>query len=122
MAKRYLITGGTGFLGRSIVEALAKEGSDIVILDNDSRGSIDKLNLSRGIKFIKGDVRDSEIVSQAARNIDCIVHLAYINGTEFFYKKPELVLEVAVKGTMNAIDAGIKNNVKEFFFAFGRLW
>lgn len=118
MAKRYLVTGGTGFLGRSIVRALIKEGNEVTVFDNDSRGSITKLNIPQNkFKFIKGDVRDSEAVVRAAENIDSILHLAYINGTEFFYKKPELVLEVAVKGTMNAIDAGIKNKVKEFFFA-----
>ena len=118
MAKRYLVTGGTGFLGRSIVKALIKEGNDVTVFDNDSRGSIDKLDIPQNkFKFIKGDIRDSEAVFKAAKNIDSILHLAYINGTEVFYKKPELVLEVAVKGTMNAIDAGVKNKVREFFLA-----
>lgn len=118
MKKRYLVTGGTGFLGRSIVTALIDEGKSVVVFDNDSRGSIDKLNIPKNkFKFIKGDIRDREAVVKAAKNVDAILHLAYINGTEFFYEKPELVLEVAVKGTMNAIDAGIKNNVQEFYFA-----
>lgn len=118
MKKRYLVTGGTGFLGRSIVKALIDERNDVVVFDNDSRGSIEKLNIPKDkFKFIKGDIRDKEAVVKAAKNIDIIIHLAYINGTEFFYEKPELVLEVAVKGTMNAIDAGIENKVQEFYFA-----
>ena len=70
MAKRYLVTGGTGFLGRSIVKALIKEGNDVTVFDNDSRGSIDKLDIPQNkFKFIKGDIRDSEAVFKAAKNI-----------------------------------------------------
>lgn len=118
MAKKYLVTGGSGFLGRSIVKALLKEGDYVTILDNESRGSIAKLkSKSEKLKFIKGDIRKKEIVEKGCRNIDTIIHLAYVNGTENFYKKPDVVLEVAVKGMMNLIDSSIKEGVKEFFLA-----
>jgi len=49
--------------------------------------------------------------------VDCVCHLAYINGTEFFYEKPDLILEVAVKGMMNVLDACVSEGVKNLVLA-----
>jgi nucleoside-diphosphate-sugar epimerase len=116
--KKYLVTGGAGFLGRSIVEKLAKNGNHVVILDNQSRGSIQNLAIKTpNIMFINGDIREKKVVEKACKNINVVLHLAYINGTENFYKSPDLVLEVAVKGMINLLDASIKQKVQEFFLA-----
>jgi nucleoside-diphosphate-sugar epimerase len=56
-------------------------------------------------------------VSAALRGVDCVCHLAYVNGTEFFYSRPELVLEVAVKGMMIVLDACIEHRVRELVLA-----
>jgi nucleoside-diphosphate-sugar epimerase len=115
MSKKYLVTGGTGFLGRALVERLVKDGHHVRVFDNDSRGSINTLSrVSKEIEFVKGDIRDPEQTEKACRGIDSICHLAFINGTEYFYQKPELVLEVGVKGMVNILDGAIKNNVKDF--------
>ena len=55
--KTFLVTGGTGFLGRHIVEYLLKEKNKVVVFDNDFRGSIKKIK-NKKIKFIKGDIRN----------------------------------------------------------------
>jgi nucleoside-diphosphate-sugar epimerase len=116
--KRYLVTGGTGFIGRSLVRALVERGDFVRSLDDDSRGNCKFLaDIREDIDFITGDVRDPDVVMRAARGVDCIVHLAYINGTEAFYKKPEVILDVAVRGMSNVLDAAIKNNVPEFSLA-----
>lgn len=118
MIKKYLVTGGTGFLGRAIVNALVDEGHSVSILDNESRGSLEKFDtLAKKIKFFKGDIRDADFVKKTCKNIDVVLHLAYINGTENFYSKPDLVLEVATKGIVNVLDAAISQNVKEFYLA-----
>ena len=57
------------------------------------------------IEFIVGDIRDAAAVARAVRGIDEVHHLAFVNGTEFFYSAPELVLDVGVKGMINVIDA-----------------
>ncbi|TSC88543.1 MAG: nucleoside-diphosphate-sugar epimerase [Microgenomates group bacterium Gr01-1014_7] len=113
--KHYLVTGGTGFIGSSLTKSLIKQGHRVRILDNDSRGEIARLKDIEGkFEFIKGDIRDKEVVEKACQKIDCIIHLAYINGTEYFYTKPELILEVGVKGIINILDGSIKHKVKNF--------
>lgn len=117
-AKKYLVTGGTGFIGSALVKRLAKDGFQVRVLDNDVRGTKERLREVEGkIEFVKADIRNSNDVLKACKNVDSIIHLAYINGTEYFYKMPELVLDVAVKGMSNIIDACIKENIRELILA-----
>ncbi len=116
--KKYLVTGGTGFIGSNLVRRLIKEGHHVRVLDNDSRGNIDRLkDVSSDIEFITSDIRDAVKVESACRGIDSVFHLAFINGTEFFYTKPDLVLDVGVKGMVNILDACIKNKINELYLA-----
>jgi nucleoside-diphosphate-sugar epimerase len=116
--RTYLVTGGTGFIGASLIPALLDEGIRVRCLDNDSRGSQLRLAASASkVEFVEGDVRDPAAVEQAVQGVDGVIHLAYVNGTESFYTRPELVLEVAVKGVMNLLDACLAANVREFILA-----
>ena len=117
-AKTYLITGGAGFIGAALVKKMVEEGYRIKVLDNISRGSVERLKeIINEIEFIEGDIRDAETVKKASKGMDGICHLAFVNGTEFFYSKPELVLEVGVKGMVNVIDACLDNNIGELILA-----
>tara|TARA_A100001037_G_C15090551_1_gene608838 strand:+ start:380 stop:1357 length:978 start_codon:yes stop_codon:yes gene_type:complete len=114
MKQKFLVTGGTGFLGASLVKKLLREGHAVRILDNDSRGRRNRFAEEESqIEFIVGDIRDPEVVEQSAKGCHSVVHMAFINGTEFFYSKPKLVLEVGVKGMINVLDACKKNNIKD---------
>lgn len=116
--KSYLVTGGAGFIGAALVHKMIGEGYRVRVFDNQSRGSIDRLeSIKSKIDFIEGDIRDFNSVKEACRGMDGIFHLAFVNGTEFFYSKPDLVLEVGVKGIVNVIDACIANNVGELILA-----
>jgi len=116
--KKYLVTGGTGFIGSALVRRLVKNGNFVRVLDNDSRGAKERLgDVANKIEFVKADIRDAKSVQEACRGMDSVIHLAYINGTEYFYKMPELVLDVGVKGIVNVIDGCIKENVKELVLA-----
>jgi UDP-glucose 4-epimerase len=118
MAKTYLVTGGTGFIGSALVRRLVREGHRVRVLDDNSRGAARKLgDAAAAIDLLTGDVRDPQAVKQAIQGADCVCHLAYINGTEFFYSKPELVLEVAVKGMINVLDACKEHGVRELVLA-----
>lgn len=114
----YLITGGLGFIGSALVKALINTGQQVRILDNCSRGSFERLgNAQDKVELINGDIRNADTVHQAVRGVDSVCHLAFVNGTRFFYEKPDYVLEVGVKGMLNILDASIKNNVKELILA-----
>jgi nucleoside-diphosphate-sugar epimerase len=116
--KSYLVTGGTGFIGAGLVKGLLAAGARVRSLDNDSRGSKDKLGATANeVELIVGDIRDAATVARALKGMDGVCHLAYINGTEFFYTKPELILEVAVKGMMNVIDGCLQQGVPELVLA-----
>lgn len=116
--KKYLVTGGGGFIGSALVRRLVKEGHSVRVLDDYSRGAPERLEaVLDKIDLINADVRDGKAVDKACSGVDSVIHLAFVNGTEFFYTKPELVLDVGVKGIVNVIDSCIKNNVKELVLA-----
>ena len=65
------------------------------------------------IEFVRGDIRDPETVSRACAGIQLVLHLAYVNGTRFFYEKPEQVIDIAIRGMLNVIDGCRTRNVRE---------
>jgi len=116
--KKYLVTGGTGFIGSALVHRLIKEGNQVRVLDNNLRGTAERLHdIADKIEVIQGDIRDFNIVKDACEGMDSVCHLAYLNGTEFFYTKPELVLDIGVKGIVNIIDGCINKGVRELILA-----
>ena len=118
MKKKYLVTGGSGFIGSALVKKLLDEGHSVRVFDNNSRGNLRRLEaFIDQIEFIEGDIRDLEQVNKACKGVDSVCHLAFINGTKFFYEVPELVLEVGVKGMMNVLDSCISNEIPELIVA-----
>ena len=116
--KNFLVTGGTGFIGSSICKLLINSGYNVTIFDNNSRGSLKKIkDFNKKIKFINGDIRNKSKVFKSLKNINAVIHLAYINGTKYFYQKPDLILDVAVKGLVNIFDGCKKFKIKELYLA-----
>jgi nucleoside-diphosphate-sugar epimerase len=116
--KRILVTGGSGFIGSALVIALVKDGNRVRVLDDNSRGAPRRLkSVENDIEFIGGDIRDPQAVTKAVHSMDEVHHLAFVNGTEFFYSAPELVLEVGVKGMINVVDACKSANVRSLVLA-----
>ena len=87
--KKILIPGGTGFIGSSICELLVKRNFNVKIFDNNSRGNFTRIKkIKKKITFLKGDIRNKKTLGRAMKNVDAVIHLAYVNGTEYFYSKP----------------------------------
>ncbi len=113
---KILVTGGSGFIGAALVKRFLAAGHHVRVLDDNSRGRPRRLeDVARDVELIGGDVRDAAAVDAAIRGMDAVAHLAFVNGTEFFYKKPKLVLEVGVKGALHTLDSAIRHGV-------GRYW
>jgi len=116
--KTFLITGGTGFIGSNICKLLIKKKYNVKIFDNNFRGSPKKIkNFKNKVKFIRGDIRNKKSLNLALKNTDAVIHLAYVNGTKYFYSNPILVLDVAIKGIINVVECCIKNKIKELYLA-----
>ena len=118
MRSNILVTGGSGFIGSAIVNYLVHRGHKVIVFDNNSRGKIKRLlGVKNKIKFIKGDIRNKKKLLSIAGPIDTVIHLAYVNGTEYFYKKPFEILDIAVNGLINIFDFCKKKKVKNFYLA-----
>jgi nucleoside-diphosphate-sugar epimerase len=116
--KSYLVTGGTGFLGSALVRRLVSSGHRVRVFDNNSRGNVSRLDdISGDFEFVEGDIRDPETVARAVAGVDSVCHLAFVNGTKYFYSMPELVLDVGVKGIVNVVDGCLKHGVGELVVA-----
>ena len=116
--KKHLITGGAGFIGFNLAFRLISAGQKVSIFDNLSRGSFKELYSGGGnFEFIKADIRDKTAVRNAVRGVDCVWHLAAINGTSNFYNMPDKVLEVGIKGIINILDACREEKVKDLMLA-----
>ncbi|MBI3453586.1 MAG: NAD-dependent epimerase/dehydratase family protein [Rhodospirillales bacterium] len=116
--QRILVTGGTGFIGAALVRKLANAGHAVRVVDNNSRGMSRRLDGITGrVELHVADVRNAESLSKIARDVDCVIHLAAVNGTEFFYSNPELVLDVGVRGMLATIDACRANGIRNLVVA-----
>ena len=116
--RSFLVTGGAGFIGSALTRSLVARGARVRVLDDVSRGSMRRLDDLRGaVELVTSDIRDGNAVFAATRGIDTVCHLAYVNGTEFFYSRPELVLDVAVGGMLNVIHACMEHGVRDLILA-----
>ncbi len=115
---RYLVTGGTGFIGAAMVRRLVAAGHKVRVLDNNSRGALRRLGkLAQEVELVEGDIRDFALVRRAAKGIESCLHLVFINGTEFFYTHPELVMDVGIRGMLSVLDACREESVRELVLA-----
>jgi len=101
---RYLVTGGAGFIGSALTQNLIRQGHEVRVLDDMSRGKPGRLRAT-GCEIVYGDVRDAGAVTRAMQGCERVAHLAYLQGTQTFYANPRTVLDVALRGILNVLDA-----------------
>jgi UDP-glucose 4-epimerase len=98
--KGYLICGGAGFIGSHLVEKLIKDGYDIVVIDNLSRGKIENLNsVINDITFIQDDITNFDLIKDSVRKADVVYHLAALSRVIPSILRPELCFKSNVTGT-----------------------
>jgi len=118
MAK-YLVTGGAGFLGSNVVDALLAAGDKVVVYDDLSTGS--KKNVldwnPKDVKVVEGDVRDAKALAKVAKGCDYLLHFAAVTGVARSVADPETTLGVNVNGTINALHAAREAKIKRVIVA-----
>ena len=114
--RKILITGGSGFLGSNLAKELAESGNQVTLFDNEFRGKIERIKGLK-VKYVKGDIRNYKDLKKLGNKYDAIYHLAFINGTDFFYNEPQLVLDVGINGILNIIKFTSKIKKTKFYLA-----
>jgi UDP-glucose 4-epimerase len=108
---RVLITGGAGFIGSHLCDALVARGDDVTILDNLSTGSQKNIaHLEGNIKVCQGDIRDKELVEDFVEKNDLILHMAAAVGVENILKNPIDSISVNYHGSETVLKAAAKHD------------
>ena len=116
--KLYLVTGGAGFIGSHIAEALVNRGDRVRVLDNLMTGKRENLSHLIGkIEFIEADIRDYTAIRQAAEGVSVIFHEAAIPSVPRSVADPQLSHDVNVNGTFNVLMAARDAGVRRLVFA-----
>lgn len=115
--KKYLITGGAGFVGSHLVEKLINEGAVVKILDNFSSGTLKNLIfVKNNAKIIKADIRDKKI-SKHFKDIDVVYHLAALVSVQKSIKDPSFTYNNNITGFTNIMEIVKENNIPKIIFA-----
>ncbi len=111
MGKKYLVTGGAGFIGSNYVSRLIKRGEEVTVFDNLSRAG-SRMNLewlntfgNNSYRLIEADIRDFEAMKKAVQGIDVIVHLAGQVAVTTSVHDPREDFEINAMGTFNVLEA-----------------
>ena len=116
--ERYLVTGGAGFIGSNMVEALLKQGKKVRIFDKFSSGKKSNLRgMLDDVEVVKGDVRDFGAVKKVVKGITHIFHFAAIRAVARSVDDPIECTEVNVNGTLHVLQAAQKLGVRRVVFA-----
>ncbi len=120
--KNILITGGAGFIGSNLVEALLKDErvGNVRVLDNLATGfekNIEEFYENKNFEFIKGDIRDYDTCLKASEGMDLISHQAALGSVPRSIKDPLTTNAVNITGTLNVFQAAVENKIKRVVFA-----
>ena len=111
--KNFLITGGAGFVGSHLAAELVSKGNKITILDDLNTGKINNLEkIKEKINFIKGDIRDLDLLREICKDKDGVFHQAARASVQESFEKPDEYHDVNVKGTENVFTAAKEFGIK----------
>ena len=112
-----LVTGGAGFIGSNLVEALLQRSDDVIVLDNLSSASRANLAFAPDVRLIEGDVRDYDLVRSLMVGVEAIFHLAAEVGNLNSLERPVEDAQVNVLGTLNVLRAAMAAGVRKVVYS-----
>ncbi|MFI6457241.1 NAD-dependent epimerase/dehydratase family protein [Streptosporangium amethystogenes] len=101
----YLITGGSGFIGSHLADALLARGDSVVVLDNLSTGRLENLRPHPDLRFVHGSVLDELMVDELVHRCDVVVHMAAAVGVKLIVEQPLRSLTTNIRGSEIVIEA-----------------
>ncbi len=116
MTKKYLVTGGAGFIGSHLVRALLEQGAFVRVLDDFSTGKRENLS-GLEVEIIAGDLRDMDKVLEAVRGVDVIFHEAAFVSVPQSMQDPLTCFDINQRGTESLLEAARKNGVGRVILA-----
>lgn len=117
---KFLVTGGAGFIGSNLVEAILKLGYKVRVLDNFSTGKMENIVEfldNENFELIEGDIRNLEDCQKACKGVDYVLHQAAWGSVPRSLEFPVLYNEINVKGHLNMMQVARENNIKKFVYA-----
>jgi UDP-glucose 4-epimerase len=114
---KILVTGGAGFIGSNLTKRLVSDGHSVVVVDSLLRGNKIEKDIFEKIDFRMGDVRDAQLILDASKGCDIIIHFAAVLGVDVVADNPVETMDVEVIGTRNVVMAAHANNVKKIMYA-----
>jgi UDP-glucose 4-epimerase len=116
--RTFLVTGGAGFIGSHIVEALVRRGDRVRVLDNLSTGHRSNLaSFDKHIDLIEGDVADAKVVQRAIQGVECIFHQAALASVPLSVERPLDTNAACVTGTLTLLDQARRGGVRRVVYA-----
>jgi UDP-glucose 4-epimerase len=116
--RTFLVTGGAGFIGSHIAEALVRRGDRVRVIDNLSTGHVENLDGFRDkIEFIEGDLRDATTAAAAVEGVDCVFHEAALASVPRSVKLPLDTHAHCVTATVTLLDAARRAGVRRLVYA-----
>ncbi len=113
--KKALVTGGAGFIGSNLVDALLDKGLSVTVIDNLSAGK--RENLNSKANFVNADIRDIDAIEEAFRGADLVFHTAAMPRVQYSIENPIETHQVNVTGTLNVLGLSAKHGVGKFVFS-----
>ena len=115
MSSFFLVTGGAGFIGSHVAEALLKRGDRVRILDNFSTGK--RENIQAGAEVFEADIRDPKAMRGAFQGVDGVFHLAALPRVQLSIEQPLETHEANINGTLNVLLAAKEAGVKRVIYS-----
>lgn len=116
----FLVTGGAGFIGSNLCEALLNMGYKVRCLDDLSTGKKENADIfmdNPDYTFIKGDIKELDVCVKACENVDYILHQAAWGSVPRSIEEPLFYCANNIQGTLNMLEAARQNKVKKFVYA-----
>jgi UDP-glucose 4-epimerase len=103
---RVLITGGAGFIGSHLADALIARGDNVVALDNFSTGSTANIkHITKNLEIIDGDIRNTDLINETTKDVDLVLHMAAALGVNTILESPLESISTNITGSEVVLNA-----------------